>query len=129
MTRVWDLLSRSLFGARQDQADAAPLDLSPLEWLEPWTVIVDPKRARLFEAELRRELARSHPLHRRRARAVAHRVDRDDVLFTVGGELAVVHLTFSGAVEQPPAPRARVFDTAPEFVAHCMLPDHDEYSC
>lgn len=51
-----------------------------------------------LEAELRREMIRSHALYGRTLRAVARRERRDDVLFrsdTDHGPVFVVHLTWS----------------------------------
>jgi hypothetical protein len=51
-------------------------------------------------------------------RAVARRKDRDDVLFVITqpDELAIVHLTFAGNPEHPPAPRTMIFDAVWRFV-------------
>ena len=98
-----------------------------IEWREPWVQVTEDEQRRRLEAELRRELATSHQLHGRAARAVARRIDQDDVLFLVGEELAVVHLTYSkSAPERPPWPRTRLFSSSVEFVSKCLLPDHDE---
>jgi hypothetical protein len=126
---VWSFFSRFFFASRRSHAHSVPPDLSAIEWLDPWTPIADARHARAFEMELRRELARAHPLYRRAARAVAHRADRDDILFLAGHELAVVHLTYSSATEDPPAPPTRVFSSVAEFVSTCLQPDHDDYTC
>src|SRR6266511_1897199 len=100
-----------------------------IEWREPWELVADGEQRRHLEAELRRELTPSHPLHGRTAKAVAHRIDQDDVLFLVDEELAVVHLTYSSSVpECPPWPRTRRFSSPLEFVSKCLTPDHDDYT-
>ena len=48
--------------------------------LEPW-MAVDAQRRQLLEAELARELPPDHLLANKPLRAVAVRIDRDDVLF------------------------------------------------
>lgn len=63
--------------------------------LEPWKTIENQRRPTL-EKELERELPLGHALAGKSVRAVAIRVDRDDVLFEVlGGGYAVVHLTWA----------------------------------
>ena len=70
---------------------------------EPW-IKVSPLEIN-FEAELKKELGIGHPLFGRTVRAIARRADNDDVLFEVSGCLrpfAVVHLTWSGKIDQDP---------------------------
>ena len=60
-------------------------------------------------AELEVEVAPGHPLHDRRCRAVARRVDGGEVLFATSGvdpRVFVVELTRSGRREQPPLPES-----------------------
>jgi hypothetical protein len=46
--------------------------------------------------ELLRELVEGHPLHGRPARAIARRIDKDDVAFEIERSgLCVVHLTWA----------------------------------
>ena len=66
----------------------------PLEILLPWRTISDSPNAERLSAELSSELPRTMRLYGLKAMAVANRIDRDDVLFTVDGgsaPLAVVH--------------------------------------
>jgi hypothetical protein len=84
------------------------------EILIPWRIVTDSleKRAELFSAELSSELFSKHALYGLIARAVAARIDRDDVLFEIeGGDmpLAVVHLTW----RKESAPRCLQQDSSP----------------
>src|SRR6266508_3561019 len=99
------------------------------EWRAPW-VPVSKEHTPMLEAELSRELPAGHALYGRQARAIARRLDRDDVLFLLDGgpRVAVVHLTYSSRPEQAPEwPWARVFVNLEEWVQLCMLRDHAEY--
>ena len=71
-------------------------------WEAPWVAVAD---GGALVAELKRELTSGHVLRGQAVRAVARRVDDDDVLFAVGDPpsmLAVVHLTWSGRREPKP---------------------------
>ncbi|HUE73676.1 MAG TPA: hypothetical protein VMP01_22550 [Pirellulaceae bacterium] len=71
-----------------------PVDSLP----DPWQPAAE--NASALERELCSEVAPGHPLHGRSCRAVARRIDCDEVLFEVGStQLAVVHLTWRGAAE------------------------------
>ena len=62
--------------------------------LKPWQPIDNPS---FYETELKKEVNFFHPLNWKRIRAVAHRTDRDDVLFEVlngSSKYVVVHLTW-----------------------------------
>ena len=61
-----------------------------------WIVIPE-EDAHTFEAELRREVPCGHIMYGRNLRAVAGRLDQDDVFFQEEGDAAmlVVHLTWS----------------------------------
>jgi len=73
------------------------------EWRDPW-VPVSKDHAPLLKGELSRELPAGHALYGRHARAIARRLDRDDVLFLLDGGpcVAVVHLTYLSQPEQTP---------------------------
>jgi hypothetical protein len=65
-----------------------------MRWLAPWQPLAD---AGAFVDELRRECGWRHPLRGVPVSALAHRADRDDVLFQLedgSGRVAVVHLTW-----------------------------------
>ena len=64
----------------------------------------DEQRANLLSTRLKDDLPPAHRLHGVKVRAVAARVDRDDVLFEVergDGPLAVLHITSSSSVPYP----------------------------
>ena len=71
-----------------------------IEILKPWRVIDgsgSPNRADLLSARLQSEIPEDHILHGLRLRAVATRIDRDDVLFEIDGgrmPVALVHMTW-----------------------------------
>jgi hypothetical protein len=64
---------------------------------------VDREGAVALDAELRREMPRYHQLHGRNVRAVARRLDQDDVLYHSEDDNSIflVHLTWR--VERDPA--------------------------
>lgn len=97
--------------------------------LDPWEV-VDLQRRPALEAELARELSPDHALSGMAARAIAKRIDRDDVLFEVPGiGYAVVRLTWSGPGESSPKwPSTTIFSSHEEWRAQGMMPDHEGYS-
>lgn len=86
-------------------------DPVPEEWYPPALTrmsvpcpyhAADPDSARAAEAELRRELDRTHELHGVRLETYLRCGPQDDVLFRVvdaTDEFVVVHLTFSGRLE------------------------------
>jgi hypothetical protein len=103
-----------------------------LEILIPWRIITDrsEKKAEPLTAELSSELSLKHVLYGLRARAVAARIDRDDVLFEIEGAdmvLAVVHLTWRKESD-PRWPTTRFFASWEQWVRNEMLPAHQEYS-
>jgi len=86
-----------------------------IEVLSPWRVIDDsaddPNRADRLSARLQSEIPEEHVLHGLPLRAVATRIDRDDVLFEIDGghmPLAVVHMTWRKETN-PDWPRTKLF--------------------
>lgn len=73
-------------------------------WQRPWRgVYVDNKEQESLRAELVREISPAHPLHDRDPCVIGRRVDNDDILVkTNDGRFAVVHLTWSGRIDQYP---------------------------
>jgi hypothetical protein len=100
-----------------------------IEWMEPWTPIVDPALRTSLETELRNEVAQGHVLFGRSAMALARRSDQDDVLFAVDNpsQFAVVHLSYAARPDRPPWPDTICFDDVETFVEGRMRPDHEEY--
>ena len=100
------------------------------DYLEPWVELTDPSERTRFEEELRREVCQGHVLFDRSARALARRVDRDDVLFEISGgpTVAAVHLTYSRET-LPDWPATEVFESLKEFEGQRMLDDQREYFC
>ena len=71
------------------------------ELLTPWIPIED-RESNRFEDEYAAKIGKQHPLYGVPVKAIARRVDRDDVLFKLLRHLceyAVVHLTWSGREE------------------------------
>jgi hypothetical protein len=104
-----------------------------LEVVAPWEAFADSsdKRAGLLSAELASEVCPGHVLYGSRARAVATRIDRDDVLFEIeGGDmpLVVVHLTWAKESDSR-WPVTRFFVGWEQWAIEEMLPAHKEYNC
>lgn len=103
-----------------------------IEILLPWKPLnrVDVgARALQLSAELKREVSAQHPLHGLDAKALAVRIDRDDVLFWIERDsdpLAVVHLSWK---HEPDArwPSTTLFSSWERWVQEEMIPAHNEY--
>jgi hypothetical protein len=97
--------------------------MAKIEFLLPWDEIA-PEIQRYFEQELQREVGRNHPLDQVSAKAIARRIDRDDVLFALAdGRCVVVHLAFAGRETRSDYPSARFFESIESWVENCMRPD------
>jgi hypothetical protein len=103
---------------------------SQLEWLEPWQRIEACGDA--LVRELQKEVPPQHLLYGIPVIAVARRIDCDDVLFATGSPkkpLAVVHLTWTSCTETDPQwPFSTLYESWQDWIKHCLLPDHEEYS-
>ena len=104
-----------------------------IQVLKPWRIIADssevPNRANLLSARLESELPQEHVLHGLNVRAVATRIDRDDVLFEVEGghmPLAVVHMTWRKE-KDPQYPHTKLFQSWEDWVRNEMIPAHEDY--
>jgi hypothetical protein len=104
-----------------------------IEMLIPWRIIEDSpeiqNRAEHLSARLASDVPPKHVLCGLQARAVATRIDRDDVLFEVeGGEmpLAVVHMTWRKETD-PRWPNTKLFQSWEQWVLDEMLPAHEDY--
>lgn len=110
-------------------------ELQAVEWLEPWWCLClgDCTCDSRFGEELRKELGKGHVLypHRRSAKAVAKRDDRDDVLFWLpkaDKPFAMVHLTWTHHVEiDSMTPNTSLFDSLMDFVERELNPTHREW--
>ena len=108
--------------------------LRTTHWLEPWEPLkIDNQNSTLpFEVELARELHSSHVLfpHRKSARSIANRLDRDDVLFWVPNadrKFAIVHLTWRVETDSN-WPATRFLEDFSEFIDQVMTLDHQEWA-
>jgi hypothetical protein len=72
-------------------------------------------RARVFEAELARELSPGHLLYGRTWSVAAQALPQDEVVVYSGEQVALVHLTRSGKAERLPWPEAVLLGSAAEF--------------
>ena len=104
-----------------------------VEVLRPRRVIDEssetPNRAERLSARLQSEIPEEHVLHGLRLRAVATRIDRDDVLFEIEGghmPLAVVHMTWRKETN-PDWPRTKLFPSWEDWVLNEMLPAHEGF--
>jgi hypothetical protein len=96
------------------------------ELLDPWEVIDE---GGSLSEELRREVCPGHLLCNAQVRAIARRVDCDDVLFEVAGlafSLAVVHLTWKQE-QDAQWPWAEPYADWDDFMARRHDPDVDEW--
>jgi hypothetical protein len=88
-------------------------------WNESWEPITDEAVASSLLTELTREVCQKHRIFQRAIRALARRVDCDDVLFLTNDAerpLAVVHLTWRGQEESDPTwPITELFADWNEF--------------
>jgi hypothetical protein len=96
---------------------------------KPWAQVT--QHAANLEAELRKEVAPGHPLYMLGARAVAQRIDADDVLFEVDSpdfRYAVVHLCWTVEPEHDPRfPHTEAFASFQEWSENRMKPDSREF--
>jgi len=104
-----------------------------IELLTPWRIIDAsdevPNRAETLSAWLESEIPPKHVLYGSKARAVATRIDRDDVLFEIqGGDmpLAVVHMTWRRETD-PRWPSTKLYQSWEQWVRDEMIPAHEEY--
>jgi hypothetical protein len=104
-----------------------------IEVLKPWRVIDDssdgPNRADRLAARLQSEIPKEHVLYGLRLRAVATRIDRDDVLFEIDGgqmPLALVHRTWRKETS-PDWPRTKLFPSWENWVLYEMLPAREGF--
>lgn len=72
-----------------------------------------------LDAELARELGPEHSLYGQQVRAIARRLDRDDVVFAIrrSPTVAEVHLTWSGRREPTDFPTTRIFASMLDWFA------------
>lgn len=101
------------------------IDVSQLEL--PW-IVLDGDGSSLI-SELQREVSRGHVLFGKQGiKAIAKRVDCDDVLFALQNVLAVVHLAWSGQEQNPQWPYTTLYGSWTEFLTERMRKDVVEYS-
>ena len=97
----------------------------------PWEQIKGEAATRL-EQELQLEVHANHLLWEKQTRAIAQRVDRDDVLFEITDQgqqsYAVVHLTWKRGKEFGPYPGTEVYDDFDKFVKQNMEPNAKWYA-
>jgi hypothetical protein len=95
------------------------------QWLDPWIPV---SSGGALERELAMELPARHILKGIPLRAIARRLDNDDVLFELADHekpLAVVHLSYKRETD-PQLPWTVLFDSWEDWVENCMEPDHEE---
>jgi hypothetical protein len=99
-----------------------------LEWLEPWERLEG--SGENFVRVLQNEIPPDHILHDVPVKAVAHRIDCDDVLFVTADPskpLAWVHLTYRQSRETDPRwPSTAIFQSWQDWVEGCLIPDHED---
>jgi hypothetical protein len=95
----------------------------------PWVVEDNGKP---LETELKRELRTDGTLYEKEIKAIARRIDCDDVLFIVDdpiNSLAVVHLTWSGKTDPNKGwPYTTLYRNWEAWKTECMVPDAEDYA-
>lgn len=88
-----------------------------LNFLDPWWDIMEtPDLGERVSAELKKELPRNHKLYNGKYEVLAKRQDNDEILVELNsGELATIHLTWSGKEEQGNFPLTTYFRNSQEF--------------
>jgi hypothetical protein len=98
--------------------------LDELSFMLPWEPVDDGSG---LEAELAKEIGKLHPLYGKTLRAVAKRIDRDDVIFAGPDCVALVHLTWSSKQETDPRwPSTYVFTSIDELAGQ-LAEDIEDY--
>ena len=100
-----------------------------LKFLEPWIDMIEfEESSEVFENELRKEIHEAHPLWAKSFKAIAKRQDNDDVLVELeDGQLAVVHLTWSGKSESDIFPRTKTYLNKKDFWKRRLQHDIAEF--
>jgi len=95
-------------------------------WILPWQAI-SANGQDAYRLEVSLEVTPGHPLFGVRVTPLARRCDADDVLFELHhhpAQLAVVHLTFTGAPERKPHwPAVTLYSNMEHWVSARMMPD------
>ena len=95
-------------------------------WILPWKAISANGRD-AYRLEVSLEVTPGHPLFGVRVTPLARRCDSDDVLFELHhhpAQLAVVHLTFTGAPERKLHwPAITLYKDLQHWVTRRMMPD------
>src|SRR3954468_19286971 len=94
-----------------------PEILYKFELIQPWQPVTQEWQAKHAEEELAKELTVGHPLHGRRAVALASGIGDDWLFFLPDGPalLALVHLTYNGPEVDPRWPGMRLFTSIDEW--------------
>ena len=88
-----------------------------LNFLDPWWDIMEtPDLGETIKNELKKELHQNHKLYNAQYEVLAKRQDNDEILVELNsGELATIHLTWSGKEEQGNFPSTTYFCNAQDF--------------
>jgi hypothetical protein len=88
---------------------------------DPWSRIVDENLRAKWEAELKKELGPAHCLANVPFNIIAKRDDRDDVLAVLdGGQVAQIHMTWSGRPEADPRwPASPIYESMTDWLTAC----------
>ena len=104
------------------------LDLSQIQWREPWGPI-QPDYVTRAEKELQREICAGHVLFGKPVKAIGARQDCDDVLFQLEASapmFAVVHLTYNKESD-PKWPGTELFESLQDLLQKRMIPDAEDW--
>lgn len=84
-----------------------------------------------LEEQLQKEVSQGHVLYGVKAKAIARRVDTDDVLFELADHefnFAMVHLTWQEKPSSPEWPYTEMYRDFSDWANHCMIPDAAEFA-
>lgn len=89
----------------------------------PWTPCTDKAEKNRLHAEAMLEIDPEHPMGGLEFEVIARRNDNDDILVRIVNgvfDFAVIHLTWSGKVEQGDLPDTSFWITQKEWAERCM---------
>ena len=102
----------------------------PFEVLDPWTEIDG--SGDKFVSELIKEMRNDDELYGNTFKAIAQRIDCDDVLFRIKNQekmLAVIHLSWSGHTDPNKGwPSRTIYSDLNTWKDKCMVPDYEDYN-
>ncbi len=99
-----------------------------INWKKPWIPLSE-EESKGVGIELKKEISEKHQLYGVNIRAIAKRIDCDDVLFEIeNGAFAVVHLTYAQYPEPDPQwPYTIKYNNVDDLIKNCLVPNNEEF--